>query len=242
MTSSILAVVGIGHDGPAGLSAEAREHIAAAYVLAGGRRHLDFFPNWRGEKIVFGADVDAVCRHHQGAIPSGEGGCAGIGRSALLRHWSKRRCRRSRRKTFFLPQLSSVQLAFARVKETWQDACVVSLHGRPLETLIPAVEARGEDRRADGPEKHSRGNRRPAPPPCARAEDYVLWVCENLGGPDEPRLPARPRPPEWRGFFSLNLVILLRHGEGEAPAEPGHWLGGSLALPGSAEASPSRRK
>ena len=49
MNAHPLVVVGIGHDGPAGLSREAREHLAHAAVLAGGRRHLDFFPDWRGD-------------------------------------------------------------------------------------------------------------------------------------------------------------------------------------------------
>ena len=35
-----LVVVGIGHDGAAGLSPEARAHVEAARILAGGRRHL----------------------------------------------------------------------------------------------------------------------------------------------------------------------------------------------------------
>src|SRR6185437_2764626 len=50
-----------------------------------------------------------------------------------------------REQLLFLPHISSVQLAFARIKETWDDACIVSLHGRPMQSLLPALR-RGEDK------------------------------------------------------------------------------------------------
>ena len=52
---------GIGHDGPIGLSLEARAHnIADAAILAGGRRQLDFFSEWKGHKIPLEGDVTAA--------------------------------------------------------------------------------------------------------------------------------------------------------------------------------------
>src|SRR5207302_6599700 len=56
MTREPLVVVGIGHDGPGGLAPEALEHIARARVLAGGQRHLAFFPDWQGEKLLIKTD------------------------------------------------------------------------------------------------------------------------------------------------------------------------------------------
>jgi precorrin-6Y C5,15-methyltransferase (decarboxylating) len=110
----------------------------------------------------------------------------------------------------FLPQVSSVQLAFARVKETWHDACIVSLHGRPREALTAAVAAR-EPKIAVLTDAHNH--------PAAiadllcqlgAAEEYSLWVCENLGGPDE-RI-SRYSSASLRGetFSPLNIVVLLR--------------------------------
>jgi precorrin-6Y C5,15-methyltransferase (decarboxylating) len=208
-----LVVVGIGHDGPAGLSPEARAHVAAARVLAGGRRHLDFFPDWRGEKVVLGADVAAFVgalkgRYRQAkavVLASGDPLFYGIGR-ALLEAIPKE-------DLLFLPQVSSVQLAFARVKEAWHDARVVSLHGRPLEALAPAVEAR-EAKIAvlTDPRNH----------PAAVAEflrrlgaadAYALWVCENLGGPDERVSRHAPAALRDETFSPLNVVVLLRQGE-----------------------------
>ena len=91
MTAHPLVVVGIGHDGPAGLSAEARAHVAAARILAGGRRHLDFFPDWPGETIVIGGDLAAVVgrvreayrREKTVVLASGDPLFYGIGRPLL---------------------------------------------------------------------------------------------------------------------------------------------------------------
>src|SRR5205823_6359345 len=110
----------------------------------------------------------------------------------------------------FLPQVSCVQLAFARIKETWHDARVVSLHGRPLESLLPHVEAL-EPKIAlltDG-KSH----------PAAIAEllrttgvalDYTLWVCENLGGLDERVSRFLAAQLHEETFSPLNVVVLLR--------------------------------
>src|SRR5579859_1142034 len=120
-----LVVAGIGHDGPAGLSPEAHAHIEAAQLLAGGRRHLDFFPHWPGEKLVLDGDVAAFVetvrtRYRQEktvVLASGDPLFYGIGRLLLEAI--------PREDLVFLPQLSSVQLAFARIKATWHDARVV---------------------------------------------------------------------------------------------------------------------
>jgi precorrin-6Y C5,15-methyltransferase (decarboxylating) len=210
MTGNPLIVVGIGHDGPAGLSPEARGHVESAHVLAGGRRHLDFFPTWPGTKIALGSDVAGFVatlrqRYKQEktvVLASGDPLFFGIGR-ALLEAIPKH-------DLVFLPQVSSVQLAFARIKETWHDARIVSLHGRPAAALVEALAAR-EPKIAVLTDGHNR------PAAIAEllnrlgvAEEYALWVCENLGGPDE-RV-ARYTPDGLRDERSspLNIVILLR--------------------------------
>jgi precorrin-6B C5,15-methyltransferase / cobalt-precorrin-6B C5,C15-methyltransferase len=205
-----LVVVGIGHDGPDGLSAEARAHITAARILVGGRRHLAFFPEWAGEKIVIEGDLATVvgrlgeryADQKTVVLASGDPLFYGIGR-VLLESFP-------REDLLFLPHLTSVQLAFARLKETWHDARVVSLHGRPMAALGPAVEAR-EAKIAlltDGTNHPAavadflRGH--------GAAEDYALWVCENLGGADERVSRHAPAGMREETFSELNVVVLLR--------------------------------
>jgi precorrin-6Y C5,15-methyltransferase (decarboxylating) len=53
-------LVGIGDDGCAGLSARAAGAVASAQVLAGGERHLAFFPQFAGERIVIKGGLTAA--------------------------------------------------------------------------------------------------------------------------------------------------------------------------------------
>jgi precorrin-6Y C5,15-methyltransferase (decarboxylating) len=213
MTTHPLVVVGIGHDGPAGLSPEARTHIEAARILAGGRRHLDFFPQWQGEKIPLEGDVAAFVgtlreryrRQKTVVLASGDPLFYGIGRALLELI--------PRDDLLFLPHVGSVQLAFARVKEAWHDASVVSLHGRPLETLIPTIAARA----AKVAVLTDARNHPAAVADLLReqgaAEEYTLWVCENLGGPDEKVSRFAPADLQGATFSPLNVVVLLRVAE-----------------------------
>jgi precorrin-6Y C5,15-methyltransferase (decarboxylating) len=213
MTMEPLVVIGIGHDGPAGLSPEALDHIARAEVLAGGVRHLAFFPDWTGDKIVFDADISQrIARLQEWAagrktvvLASGDPLFYGIGRLLLEAF--------PREQLLFLPHISSLQLAFARIKVTWDDACIVSLHGRSMQALLPALR-RGEDKIAVFTDSRNT----PAAigaflreAGCAAAY-HVTWVCENLGGPDERVTPWTPHEleQEIESFSPLNIVILLR--------------------------------
>lgn len=213
MTMEPLVVIGIGHDGRAGLSPDALAHIARAEVLAGGTRHLSFFPDWTGDKIVFDAGLpERIARLQECAagrktvvLASGDPLFYGIGRLLLEAF--------PREQLLFLPHISSLQLAFARLKMTWDDACIVSLHGRPLQALLPALR-RGEDKIAVFTDSRNT----PAAigaflreAGCA-AVYHVTWVCENLGGPDERVTPWTPHELEQglETFSPLNIVILLR--------------------------------
>ncbi len=220
MTEHRIAVIGIGDDGPAGLSPEARAHLDAARLLAGGRRHLDFFPTWHGEKLVLGGGVPAFvtevrARYRQEktvVLASGDPLFYGIGRALLDAIPAD--------DLVFLPHVSSVQLAFARVKESWDDARVISLHGRPADALAAAVAARP-------PKIAVLTDARNHPAAIAgllrrlgAAADYTMWVCENLGGSDE-RV-SRHAPAELRDetFSPLNVVLLLASGKPQAAELP----------------------
>ncbi|MEB3338201.1 MAG: precorrin-6y C5,15-methyltransferase (decarboxylating) subunit CbiE, partial [Leptolyngbyaceae bacterium] len=110
----------------------------------------------------------------------------------------------------FYPSLSSVQLAFSRIKVPWQDARVISAHGRSLDELTQALQQGMEKIAILTDSTHS---------PRAIAQlllsldlphQYQVWVCENLGGIDE-RTQVWPLATlESETFAALNVVILLR--------------------------------
>ncbi len=181
--SRAVTVVGIGDDGCAGLSARAANAIARARVLAGGERHLAFFPQFRGERVVLDrnlstaldriaalADEEPVCM-----LASGDPLFFGIGTRVLERVGAEH--------VEFIPQPSSVQWAFARAGLSWHDAAFLSLHGRTRGGLVARL--RGHAKVACLTDHHN------TPAALARhlldhgEPGWQAWVCERLGGPGE---------------------------------------------------------
>ena len=220
-----LIVIGIGADGPNGLSPEALDHIATARVLAGGRRHLGFFESRNGESIVIDADIAGViqrlravyAREKTVLLASGDPLYHGIGR-ALLEAFP-------REELTFIPHPSSISLAFARIKQTWDDARIVSLHGRPLETILPDLSARRSKIAILTDALNHPGAIADLVDRLGLGDRYEMFVCENLEGLDE-RV-TRWTIDEARGqsFSPLNVTILLRTNSEDNDATPLPLLG-----------------
>jgi precorrin-6Y C5,15-methyltransferase (decarboxylating) len=214
-----LTIIGIGHDGPGGLSPQARGHVATAKVLAGGKRHLAFFPEFAGETLTITSDIPALIERLKIAsqnkktvvLASGDPLFYGIGAS-LLAAFPKDRLQ-------FLPHVSSIQLVFAALKASWHDARVVSLHGRPIDALLPVLAERVAKIAilTDG-QNH----------PAAIASflslngfgnEFDLWVGEDLGS-------AAERLSQWstvsiagQEFSPLNVLVLLRKAATAPPTD-----------------------
>ena len=82
-----------------------------------------------------------------------------------------------------VPHVSSMQLAFARVKESWEEAYLTNLANRPLDQVIEKIRVADKV----GP-VHER--RLPAAAVAKalldrRIDYFSAYVCENLGSPDE---------------------------------------------------------
>ncbi|GAB1538735.1 bifunctional cobalt-precorrin-7 (C(5))-methyltransferase/cobalt-precorrin-6B (C(15))-methyltransferase [Scytonema sp. NUACC21] len=210
-------VVGIGLDGAAGLSEKVKQIIEQAALLVGSDRHLSYFPNHPSERLLlknFTEDISKIRNYLQKGgdgvvvIVSGDPLFFGLGR-LLLAELPKDLLT-------FHPHLSSVQLAFNRVKASWQDARVISTHGRSVEELIHALQ-QGVEKIAvltDGTN---------TPNAIAKLiqslnlpSQYQLWVCENLGGEDE-RVQSFPIETlcldvisNVSTFAPLNVVVLQR--------------------------------
>jgi precorrin-6Y C5,15-methyltransferase (decarboxylating) len=113
----------VGHDG-GGLSAAAGAALARATLVAGGARHLSGL-DVAAECLVMGPVAPVVARvaAHDGeavVLASGDPGFFGI--VAALR--------RAGVEPVVIPAVSSVAAAFARAGLPWDDALVVSAHGR----------------------------------------------------------------------------------------------------------------
>jgi precorrin-6Y C5,15-methyltransferase (decarboxylating) len=107
-----------------------------------------------------------------------------------------------------LPHVSSMQLAFARIKESWEDAYLTNLGGRPIEAVadrIRAAEKVGLFPSDDFPPS------RVASELLDRGIDFFrAYVCENLGSPDERVTQAELDQLVTMSFNPLNVLILVR--------------------------------
>ena len=133
-----LTLVGIGEDGVEGLSRDARDALAQAVLVVGGRRHLALLGPVAAETLAWAspmADSYPAILARRGTpvavLASGDPYCYGVG-AVLARHVpaAELRC---------CPQPSAFTLATARLAWAQQDCAFVSLCGRPLETLVPAL-------------------------------------------------------------------------------------------------------
>ena len=141
MLPQTVIVTGIGADGWAGLSPGSRVAIEQAGVVVGGPRQLALLPDSvAGRRIPLPSPLlpglpDLVASHAGPGLvvlASGDPMFFGIG-STLVRVLGPERVR-------VLPHPSSVSLAAARLGWPLDEVDVVSLVGRPLELLQPALQ------------------------------------------------------------------------------------------------------
>lgn len=132
-----LTIIGIGEDGPAGLGEEAKALISAATIVFGGTRHLELAsPIINGTKLAwespFQRSIEAViARRGMPVVVLGSGDPFLYGIGATL----SRSIGAGEMRT--IPAPSSFSLAAARLGWPLQEAACLSLHGRPLELLLP---------------------------------------------------------------------------------------------------------
>jgi precorrin-6Y C5,15-methyltransferase (decarboxylating) len=178
-----VTLIGIGDDGCAGLTARAANAVAAAEVLAGGERHLAFFPQWKGERVVLkdklGDALDRLAEraneHNVAILASGDPLFFGVGALVLKKIGAEH--------VEVVPAPSSVQLAFARAGLKWDDAAFLSLHGRARAGLLTRLRRLHKVAILTDEESSPRWI---ASHLVAHEErGWDAWVCENLGGPDE---------------------------------------------------------
>ena len=131
---SWLAVVGIGEDGLAGLAPVARALVETAQVLVGGARHLGMVPEGGAERLLWErpldrtiAEIAARRGRNVTVLASGDPLWYGIGVTLAGRF--------SREEMTIVPQPSAFSLAAARLGWPVADCAIVTLHGRPLDTL-----------------------------------------------------------------------------------------------------------
>jgi precorrin-6Y C5,15-methyltransferase (decarboxylating) len=138
MMTQWLTIIGIGEDGYGGLGQNARDALARAETIFGGRRHLDLLPTEVAARRVAwptpfsDAYPMLLALRGQPVAVLASGDPMHFGMGATLTRFIE--CDEMR----ILPAPSSFSLAAAAMGWPIQDTQLLSVHGRPAETLFKA--------------------------------------------------------------------------------------------------------
>ena len=207
-TETKIYIIGVGSDGLAGLTARASELLNRADIILGSDSALSRVSELPAEQVRIGPDLHEMVRvleSHLGRkrmviVASGDPLFYGVARYL---------CDRLGKDRFeVLPHVSSMQLAFARIKESWEEAYLTNLANHPLETVLDRVRtaetvglftSEQEDPPAVARELLARG-----------LDYFRAYVCENLGAPDERVTQGELAEIKDMEFAPLNVMILRR--------------------------------
>jgi precorrin-6Y C5,15-methyltransferase (decarboxylating) len=205
--TEMVHVIGLGL-GPGDLGPDALSTVNASAVLAGGRRLLDYFPDHPGDRLLITSGLqrfldeltEASETKTVAVLASGDPNYYGIAKR-IMEHLGPDR-------VILHPNVTTVGSAFARLKETWVDAGVVSLHGRGERALYQAL--------IDYDKVAVYTDRRNTPAHIAKLmiergqSNWRMTVLENLGLPEERIREMSLDEASKTEFADLNLVVLKR--------------------------------
>lgn len=205
-------VVGAGIEGQEGFSQRALQLLERADIIIGAPKQLALFDNLKGEKQILEREQD-VCEQLRKVedadvvvLASGDPLFFSIGRD-LLRNVPPENLE-------FVPNVTSAQFAFARIKQPWDDAVFISAEGLPLTMVVNRIIANDKaavlthDRcpaSAIAREMLQRGR-----------DGYAVYVCENLGGTDERIEKTSVKELLNMGISPLNVLIFIKRFDNES--------------------------
>jgi len=204
--SGKILIVGVGDDGAEGLTKQASDCIASAELLVGSGSLLAKFPDFVGRKETVGPDLDRLAnmldQSNVATVVLASGDPLFYGTARFL-------CDRLGKDRFeVVPHVSSMQLAFARVKENWDEAYLTNLASQPLERVVDRIRSAEKVGLFTSEEIT----------PSRLAEELLskgisyfnVYVCENLGSPDERVTRSSLSDLVNQRFSLLNVMILVR--------------------------------
>ena len=208
----LVALLGLGVS-PQNLAPEAMRWLDRAEILVGGRRHLAVFAEHPADKIQLQTPleqtlktIDKIATERRTLVlASGDPLFFGIGRR-LVELLGKERLH-------VLPNISAVQHLFARLAEPWEDAVVVSLHGRGGASVDsgPWLQVVREHAKvAIYTDPHNTPGKIAELLLAAGLSDRTLAVGEDLGTPVEKIALFSLEEAKSKGFSPLNVVAVLR--------------------------------
>ena len=201
-------IVGVGPDGLAGLTTRSREHVTQAEVVFGSEAALRLLPELTAERVVIGTDLPDVVARLKSLLGVRKVAVVAVG-DPLFYGTARYLCEKIGADTFdVVPHVSSMQLAFARIKETWEEAYLTDLSAKSLDDVLDKIRTTETvglfTSETNTPNRIAREL-------LARGLGYFTgYVCENLGGRDERITKGELAEIQDLRFDPLNVMILKR--------------------------------
>ena len=207
----MIYIIGIGINGKDDLSDKALKIIESSDILFGGERHLSCFPDFKGERFAIKSNLKDVVQHIKDnknkritVLASGDPGFYGIA-DYLTKNLGNDDIE-------IIPNISSMQWAFAKIKETWHDAEIVSSHGRGIENIIEAARHNNKigifTSSGDEPKKIAEALIK------SNLNNFIAYMCEDIGSTEE-KIESYPlNKVASKSFSPLNIMILTKVAQG----------------------------
>jgi precorrin-6Y C5,15-methyltransferase (decarboxylating) len=217
-----ISVISLGCDRLSALTPQAIEAIRNAEVIFGGKHHFDEIASieTNADKVLFPSpfsELPKTINQYKSSrlcvLASGDALFFGVG-SWLIRNIGTQHLN-------FHPNISSIQACFHAIGMPWQDAKIVSLHGRPLSALRSYLINRGllailTDNSSNPVTIANELNHQ-------GFGDSIIWVCEAMGSSSQQisRFKASELAVAGQSFQALNVCIVTLEGNTSLPAFPG---------------------
>jgi precorrin-6Y C5,15-methyltransferase (decarboxylating) len=200
-------ILGIGDEGLEGLTRAARALLEQADLIIGSAQALMAVGESVAERTAVYGDPEEVA-HQVASNPDKHVVILASG-DPLFYGTARYLCEKLGKDRFeVVPHVSSMQLAFARVKESWDEAYLTNLANQNLDRVVERI------RLAERVGLFTTDDFTPARIAQALLErgiDYfTAYVCENLGSPDERVTHGELSELARHVFGALNVMILVR--------------------------------
>ncbi len=202
-----IPIIGIGEDGLSGLTAAARKLVEEAEILFGEPHALDLVPAGGQARVALGTKMEDAVAQLQAA--SAKRVVVLVMGDPLFYGVARYLCDKLGKDRFeVVPHVSAMQTAFARVKESWEEAFLTNLATHTVENVLEQI------RSAEKVGLFTSDSYPPARVAQALLDhgiDYfTAYVCENLGAPDERVTQGELAEIAAQEFSAMNVMILTR--------------------------------
>lgn len=133
-------VLGVGPGAPEYVLPAVSQRVRRCQVLVGGERNQALFPDFDGERKAVDSDIPSLLDYIQDQYRSRQVGVLVSGDPGLFSLLQPLKRRFSEAELEVIPGISALQYFFARLGLPWNDASIISLHGRDEQSLVRTVE------------------------------------------------------------------------------------------------------